>query len=217
MPTYTINSVNQSVNTARSQDSPGGSFALARLGTGSPGLGTESGGGYSGNLGYATKGGTDYEINEAFYDFDTSSIPGTETVTSVTLTLTLHGSTSVGSPSPPNDSHEVYSATYTLGSLAGSDFVPGASLTTPLGQVDFVRGTSGTYSFTSAAAFLTAINKGGHTQLLVVPYGVRINQSNTAIAQFGNVGTDSTLVVVTTAGAAGITISPNIGWGMALK
>lgn len=152
-----------------------------------------------------------YYISEVFMDWDTSSIPTTDTVTSVALSL--YGS---GGKAGANFTVEAYPKNWGVAVDAG-DWVAGASIGA-LGLVaSFVAGTSDPASNWSSSAyntftengtaFKTAIVKGGTTKLLfcldtlrsaTAPTG--LDNVSTFMADQGGTTTDPKLVVTTTSG-----------------
>lgn len=107
-----------------------------------------------------------YRIYEAFFDFDTSVLGASDKIESVVLTVT-----SSGDSSATDFTIQARSDTWAAGGLTTADWVAtsGLSALTPLATVatSTFPGTDVAWAFTSEAAFLTAVNKVGLTELLL--------------------------------------------------
>ena len=148
------------------------------------------------------------EFTQSFVAFDTSSIPSGETVTSVTHSFYQTSITSAN-----GGIIEVYEKNWTNPITTGQ-FVPKASLTYPiLATFNFSSGTStaGTQQFTSTSNYLSWINKGGTTRIMMANQYARLNTSiingySSYVRMINSRTYDATkaqkLTIVTTAGSS---------------
>lgn len=137
-------------------------YSTARNGVGSTGSGTTDS--------YYEVGqrwtGTTYYCTEFFYEFDTSSIPDENTISSVVLTVTPSSGT------PETQTSPIQARYYDWGgTLTNSDYVPGNSFADLPIMASLPTGTynGGThYDFTSSGAFTAATGmKTGYVRLVL--------------------------------------------------
>lgn len=115
-------------------------------------------------IGDAYSGGSQYDANESFFDFDTSSIGSSSTVTSATLSLY------VWADNTTTDFVAQARIKDWGGTLGTEDWVAGGSLSglTLVATLNTSGFTTSAYNaFTSETAFLTNVSKTGTTYLIV--------------------------------------------------
>lgn len=208
MPTYTIFAdVND--NSINSQDigAPPSSSAV-RAGTGNsifaidPVTNVNAAPSYT--FGPAGKSGDFYFAREVFQKYDTSSIPSSDTVTAVALSLNATVTSKAGTWTM-----EAYSKSWTA-PLTTADWVNGTAISslTILASIASGSWSDSTYNTLTenGTNFQTAINKGGTTSIMLGIQAFRTNVNPTG-SNFGTFNTadqtgttqDPKLVVTTTA------------------
>lgn len=149
-------------------------YRRGAIGFGPPANASPSG---IGNAANATVGGQSSQIG---YDFDTSSIPAANTITSTTFTTSMSGATSstavelfVNSSGScvisASNTNSVWKSNTELASATKVATDPG--------------GTSATETFTSTASFPNAINKTGSTYLVLATEDQRTRSAGTLLTQ----------------------------------
>lgn len=145
----------------------------------------------------------EYQVYENFFNFDTSSLPDTDSVTDVDFMV--YGSADQSTVDFIAEARE-----YDYGSgtpaVADGDFIPGANLGsyTLLATWDSTTYTSGYNTFTeNGSAFRSAINKTGNTRLMIASDRLRNNITSTTVERAlfvssiggGGTSTDPKLVI----------------------
>lgn len=217
MPTYTVfaDTTDGYINSGDATI-PVPNYLNARAGTGTVALTVDTTAittWFINSFNAATKSSVaNYTIREDFWAFDTSTIPGSDTVNSATLSLFGGGARSIGGTVVG----EIY--TYDWGtSLTTADYVPGASIGALTRLATFAMGVAGANWNTAAYNVFTedgtnfqgAINKGGSTRIMGTFDTVKgttaplvLNQISISSADEAGTTRDPKLVVVTTAAAS---------------